>query len=129
MTHEEIVIFNPKESGIQSFTQNIDINKNSLNTVLDINYKSYILKNNIFKHKIFTSLRGGASGHMDPINKDRYKYYENKEFMKETIKEVKMFVKSIQFKKYKYDKPQLLLSDKFVLPPPSICQSFKEKNK
>ena len=129
MTHEEIVIFNPKESGIQSFTQNIDINKNSLNTVLDINYKSYILKNNIFKHKIFTSLRGGASGHMDPINKDRYKYYENKEFMKETIKEVKMFVKSIQFKKYKYDKPQLLLSDKFVLPPPIICQSFKEKNK
>lgn len=123
MTHEEIVIFNPKISGIQSFTQNIDINKNSLNIVLNTNYKSYILKNNIFNHKIYTILRGGA------IDKDRYKYYENKEFMKETIKEVKMFVKAIQFKKYKYDKPQLLLSDKFVLPPPSISQPFKENNK
>lgn len=119
MTHEEIVIFNPKLSGIKVLSQHTEkIHITSLNKVLDVNYKSYTLKNNIFESKVYTKHKGGS-----PLI-DQYKYYKNKDFMKETIKEAKVFVKNIRFKKYKYDKPQLLLPDTFDLPPPTL---YKDK--
>jgi hypothetical protein len=115
-SHEEIVIFDPIKSGIIEIKKNKikRINIKNLNNELNDKYNSYILKDNNFEFKVYTK-HGGA------YLEDKYKYYKNKKFMRDTKKEIKDFTNNIIFSKYVYHHPRLML--KKEPPPPKIADN------
>jgi hypothetical protein len=86
-SHEEIVIFDPIKSGIERTIENPHQHIRILNNELNNKYNSYILKDNNFEFKI-------------AYLEDKYKYYKNKKFMRDTKKEIKDFTNNIIFSKW-----------------------------